>query len=393
MTNWTYRRPCSYAQIALLLTLGTGLAACGGREEPAEAAPATTTATAAAPDSVVALDSAAVRLAGIELVPVTTAGGDYLSANGTIAFDEDRAATVAPRTEGRVVRVLADLGESVRQGQTLALIESADVGQTRGEIASAQARMDVAKKNYEREKRLFEEKISSEKEMLEAEGEYRVALADYNSALARLRSVGAGAGQGATYALVAPVGGVVVERSARPGEVVGPEKNLFTVADLTHLWITTDVYESDLARVRKGAQATVTPRALGSASFPGKVTYAGGVVDPESRTFKVRVEVENESGRLRPGMYATVQIRTAAGGSGQIVVPEIAVQEVNGAQVVFVAGSQPGRFTVRPVTVGSPAGEGRLAIMQGLRAGERVVGKGAFQLKAELTKASFGEEG
>jgi cobalt-zinc-cadmium efflux system membrane fusion protein len=92
-------------------------------------------------------------------------------------------------------------------------------------------------------------------------------------------------------------------------------------------------------------------------------------------------------------MYATVQIRTAAGGSGRIVVPEVAVQEVNGAQVVFVAGSQPGRFTVRPVTVGSPAGEGRLAITQGLRAGERVVGKGAFQLKAELTKASFGEEG
>jgi multidrug efflux pump subunit AcrA (membrane-fusion protein) len=118
------------------------------------------------------------------------------------------------------------------------------------------------------------------------------------------------------------------------------------------------------------------------------------VVDPQSRTFKVRVEVENEALRLRPGMFATVRIDAppAPGAASRPVVPETAVQELNGKQVVFVATASPGRYAVRPVTLGPTAGEGRVTVASGLRAGERIVGTGAFQLKAELTKASFGEE-
>lgn len=378
--------------LLLVPLLGGGLAACGGGEEDTGTAPAAESGADAAPDSVIVLDSAAVALAGIELVPVRTSGGGYLTANGTITYDENRAATVAPRAEGRIARVLADLGQQVGAGQTLALIESAEVGEMRGEIESARARMEVAMKNYEREQRLFREKISSERETLEAEGEYRVALADYNSALARLRSTGATAGEGGAYALVAPVSGVVVDRDARPGQVVGPETELFTVAALDHLWITTDVYENDLSRVSRGANATVIPRALGGEGFPGTVTYAGGVVDPETRTFKVRVEVENESGHLRPGMYATVRIQAPAASSATIVVPEVAVQEIDGREVVFVAGGAPGRFIIRPVRLGDTLGEGRVAVADGLRRGERVVGEGAFQLKAELLKVRSGED-
>ena len=128
-------------------------------------------------------------------------------------------------------------------------------------------------------------------------------------------------------------------------------------------------------------------------SFTGRVTFAGGVVDAASRTFKVRVELGNSELRLRPGMFAQVRIDAPAGTdrSGAVVVPEVAVQEIEGNQVVFVAGELPGQFISRRVTLGSGAAGGMVTITSGVRSGEQLVGKGAFQLKAEILKASFGE--
>jgi RND family efflux transporter MFP subunit len=175
---------------------------------------------------------------------------------------------------------------------------------------------------------------------------------------------------------------------------VGPSSNLFTVADIGRVWITVDVYEGDLSRVQKGATAVVVPTALPNESFTGRVTFAGGVVDSLTHTFKVRVELANPEHQLRPGMFARVRIQApAAGGAAStIVVPEVAVQQVGGKSVVFVAATQPGTYVVRPVTVGPRAGGGMVVIREGVRAGDRIVVKGAFQLKAELTKASFAEE-
>ena len=345
-------------------------------------------------DSVVTLDSTSLRLAAIELAAVGTAAGVNLEANGTITYDANRVSVVAPRVEGRVMTVRVDLGDYVREGSAVAVMSSPEIGQTQGEVERARVGLDVARQNYEREKRLYEQSISSQKEMLEAEGTYKSAQAEYTSTVARLRALGASPGEGGTFALVTPIAGTVVERNVTPGQIAGPETNLFTVADLRRLWITVDVYESDLARVRKGAAAHVTPQALPDETFRGRVTYAGGIVDPASRTFKVRVEVNNAALRLRPGMFARVRIETptAAPAIGPLVVPELAVQELNGRQVVFVPGVQPGQFLARTVTLGPRAGGGMVAIAQGLQPGERIVVKGAFQLKAELTKGTFGED-
>jgi cobalt-zinc-cadmium efflux system membrane fusion protein len=317
--------------------------------------------------------------------------------NGSITFDANRVSVISSRAEGRVLSVRADLGQAVGAGAVLATVQSAEVGATRGDLERARVGVDVARRNYEREQRLFAEQITPQKEMLEAEAAFRTAQADYNSAVSKLGAIGATDGSGATFGLVTPVSGTIVDRNASPGQVVGPTTNLFTVADLRHVWITVDVYEKDLARVHQGAHASVVPSALSSESFPGRVTYAGGIVDSATRTFKVRVEVENAALRLRPGMFAQVRIQTpATGGASVIVVPEIAVQDLNGKPVVFVAAGgiagATGRYVVRFVTVGPRVGDGTMVITDGLRAGERIVGKGAFQLKAELTKASFGDE-
>ena len=407
--------------IALVLIVGAALWAlmrrgdhAKGTLKSADAAAVTGTdsAKAAAGDSVLRLDSAAQRLAGIQLLTISPSSTGVLTANGTITYDANRVSVVSSRVEARVVSVRADLGQQVPADGLLATLESSDVGQTRGDLERARATVDVARRNYEREKRLFAESISPEKEMLDAEAAYRTAQADLNSASSKLRAVGAAGGQGATFSLVTPVGGTVVERNASPGQVVGPTTNLFTVADLSRVWITVDVYEDDLSRVHDGAKATVIANALPNRAFAGIVTYAGGIVDSASHTFKVRVAVDNAGRALRPGMFAQVRIETPAvralGATGDrsggastsasatsetptITVPEMAVQEVNGKQIVFVAGRTPGEFVARSVTAGPRAGNGSIVITHGLTAGDRIAVQGAFQLKAELTKASFGE--
>ena len=180
-----------------------------------------------------------------------------------------------------------------------------------------------------------------------------------------------------------------------PGQIAGPETKLFTVANLRRLWMTVEVYESDAGRVRQGARAEVRPRALPDETFVGRVSFAGGVVDAATRTLKVRVTVDNPSLRLRPGMFAQVRIDAppvpgASGGEG-VVVPERAIQDLSGRTVVFVPGDATGEFVARTVTVGERAGRG-VRILAGLRPGDAFVVNGAFQLKSELLKATFGEE-
>lgn len=385
-------RPVMGRLILMSLAVVAGISACGrgeakrdgGRDEQAKAAP----------DTVVRLDSAAQQLIGIEIDTVGTAGADALVANGTIMYDANRVSVVGPRVDGRLTSVRADLGQQVQAGAVLAMIESPEVGELRGELERARAVMDVAGRNYEREQRLFREQITSQKELLEAEGAYRAARADFNSTGARLEAIGAAPGAGAAFGLRSPVRGTVVERNASPGQLVGPSSDLFTVADLRDVWISVDVYESDLPRVHQGAPATVLPRALPGAEFRGRVTYAGGVVDSTTHTFKVRVEVENPRDRLRPGMFAQVQIAApaAAGRQGPATVPATAVQDLEGKPVVFVPGQRTGEFIARTVAVGPPRRDSRVTITDGLRPGDRIVTKGAFQLKAELTKASFGQD-
>ena len=386
------RWPVALGAAVLLLVLTVFLFRRGSGDA-AETAPATKTKAAAGADSIITLDSMAQRIAGIQLVTAGASASDELLANGTITFDANRVSIVAPRTEGRVARVLADLGQEVRAGQILATIESPDVGQTRGDLDRARSAVSIAQRNYEREKRLFEEQISPQKEMLDAEREYRSAEADYRTALSKLQSFGASSGVGSTYGLRSAVAGTVVERNASPGQIVGPNANVFTVADLNHVWITVDAYETDLKRIHPGAAATVSVTALPGETFKGRVTFAGGVVDTASRTVKLRVLVENEGRRLRPGMFAQVRIAAPSGTptSGAVALPEVAIQDVNGKPTVFVS-TAPGRFVARTVTVGERAGNGATFVTGGVRSGERVVVQGAFQLKSELMKASLGED-
>lgn len=379
---------------ALVAAFALALAGCGG--DSVEAAGETEEdgheEEAQGGMEFVELDSAALAMAEIVLGEADTVQSTVLPATGTITYDQNRVSHIGPRTEGRILSLRADLGDRVRSRQVIAILESPEVGATRADLHEAESLVEIARENYDRERRLEEQGISSRRELLDAQRELRQAEASLLRAGERLSALGAGHGEGSNFGVTAPFDGVVVEKHAARGEVVGPSDQLFTVADLGRLWIELDIYERDLRRVSLNQPVTVTTTAYPDRNFDGRIVYIGDILDPARRTVRARVEVDNPAGVLKPGMFARASIRVA-GASTVVVVPRGAVQDVEGRQVVWVPGDEPGHFTVRPVEVGQTLGGGRVEILSGLQPGDRIVTAGAFTLKAQLAKGEFGGHG
>lgn len=377
----------------LILVGALAIGACGGGDAaPAESAEAE---EHAGEEGVVVLDTAAIRLGGIQVGDVESITTSALAVTGSITFDADRVSHVGSRSDGRIVAVRTDLGAQVARGQALATLESVEVGQIRAEEREAEALLKIAQENYAREQRLAEQGISSRKELLEAEAMLRRAEAALHSAEDRLQVLGASHdhGAGGEFTLVAPFAGVVVARDASLGEMATPADTLFTVADLSEVWIELDIFERDLARVRRGQSVAVLVSAYPSRSFPGRIVYVGDVLDPATRTVRARVEIPNRDGALKPGMFATANIQVGGGGRPMAVVPQDAVQTVEGKLVVFVPGDAPGEFRTVAVEVGPTTDGNRVVILSGIAPGSRVVTVGAFALRSELSKGEIGEHG
>jgi membrane fusion protein, heavy metal efflux system len=342
----------------------------------------------------VEMDEAAMTNVGLEIVPVTVVSEAVLSATGTIIYNENRTSFVGPRAEGRIVSIDTDLGRRVRAGDPLAGLESPELGEAEAAHEQARAELELARENYDRELSLFEDGISSRKDMSEARAEFRSKEAAFRAATARHRTLGASdhpednASLGGMYTLSAPISGTVVERDLVLGEIVGVEDDVFTIADLTKLWIVLDIYDRDLSRVRAGMAVDIATTAFQGETFSGTLTYVGQVVDPITRTVKARVEIDNPDRTLRPGMFATALIH-GLDADAALAIPDEAIQELDEGTVVFVpVGS--GRFEIRPIIVGSGVGNGLVTILDGLIEGEQVVAQGSFYLKSELLKESFG---
>lgn len=340
---------------------------------------------------VVVLDSAALGMANLRLVRAEAVRSNALPVTGTITYDGNRVSHVGPKIEGRIVELSADLGSRVRQGAPLAILESAEVGATRAERNEAQELVEIARENFEREQRLEAQGISSRKELLGARAELRRAESILESAGSRLRILGAERGAGGEFAVVAPFDGVVVEKHASRGEVVGPADQVFTVADLSRLWIELDIFERNLSQVEEGQPVRITTAAYPARTFPGRIVYVGDILDSQKRTVRARVELLNRDRALKPGMFASALIETPVGSGAEVVaVPRAAVQDIDRQTMVWVPGHRAGEFAAVPVEVGEDLGDGRVAIRSGLEPGGQVVAAGAFTLKAELSKGELG---
>ncbi|MGE0160846.1 MAG: efflux RND transporter periplasmic adaptor subunit [Gemmatimonadales bacterium] len=363
--------------------------ACGAGQ--VDEAPQGEAASGGLPEVHLDADALALSDVAVGVAEMVTAGG--LGVTGAITYDQNRMSHVGPKTEGRVTELRAEVGSRVSEGQILGHLESPEVGNTRAELVEAEALLDIARENHEREVRLEAQGISSRREVLDAEAQLRTMEARRRSAEERLRLLGAAShGEGGHFDVVAPYDGVVVERHGSRGEVVAPSDQLFTIADLSRLWIELDVFERDLASVSEGQAVEVTTAAWPGRTFPARIGYVADVLDVRTRTVRARVEIDNADGALRPGMFATAVIRTA-GGARVLAVPRDAVQNVEGTDVVWVPGPEPGTFLGSPVILGRELPGGLIEIASGLAAGDSLVVTGAFTLKAELARGEFGGHG
>lgn len=345
----------------------------------------------------VTLDTAAIRFSGIQVATVDSVTTTGLEVTGSIAYDANRVSHIGARTDGRIVQMRADLGTSVAAGQVLAILESAAIGQLRAEERQFEELARIARENFAREQRLADQGISSRKELLDAEAELRRNEAALRSAEEQLRVLGAGHGTdgqfgvGGQFGVASPFAGVVVAREASLGEMADPADTLFTVADLSRLWIELDIYERDLSRVKAGQPVAVAVTAYPGRTFPGRIVYVGAILDPLTRTVRARVEIPNPGAALKPGMFATAIVQVGGSGVASAVVPESAVQELEGRKVVFVPGDAAGEFRPVRVTIGATLDGDRVVILSGLSPGSRVVTTGAFALRSELAKGEIGD--
>lgn len=327
---------------------------------------------------------------------------EYFRATGTVQPIDNHVGEVAPLARGRVLEVRAKVGDRVRAGQTLATfdnLEAVELGaqaqSARADLARLNAQLTPAARQSERSRRLADIGAGAEKDYEFSKAEEQGVRASIESQQAvlgglqqRLRRYGA-SGNGSSTVLKAPFAGVVTKAAASPGDIVEPGKEMFTVADLSRVWVQAEVYEKDLGRIRLGQNAAIRVDTYPDESFAGRVAYISDVLDPQTRTAKVRCEVANKDVRLKTDMFANIELPTKFSKQA-LAVPSTALQDVEGKNVVFVQHG-PTTFESRQVEKGVTI-NGQTEIISGLAAGERVVTQGAFHLKSILAGGDLGEE-
>lgn len=318
--------------------------------------------------------------------------GDTVTALGELRVNEDAYAEVGTPLPARVVSVLAAPGQVVSKDQVLVELDSAEVGRARALLGSSQAGLELARQTVERRRGLAEDQIVSARELQLAEAELSRARAEHRAARESLDALGGARGAGSRFQLTAPIAGTIIDRNALRGRMVGPDQALFIVGNLSRLWLIVHAFERDALRMRTSSIARVTFPALPGQPTSGTVTSIGSRVDPASRSVDVRIEVDNPTGVLRPGMSASAWVPVGDAAETVVAVPVEALQRQPQGWCVFLPTQEEGVFEIRPVGRGRDLG-GEVEVLSGLAAGERVVVDGAFLLKAEADKARGGGAG
>ena len=311
---------------------------------------------------------------------------------GEVAADPDRMAKVPVRVAGRLVEVKFQEGQRVAAGDVLASIESSEVARIRAELTSTNTRAEAAHKRVERLGKLVEAGTASAQDLETARAEASVLDADVAAARQTLASIGGGGGATARLQIRAPFAGVVMKRDGVVGQPVGADHVVAEIVDLDHAIFLARLFEHDLSRVREGADAEVRLDAYPEVAFPGKVITIGRQVEPVARAVLARIAIDDQEARLKLGLFGTVVvvIPDPATRPPVPIVPASAVTTIEDHPVVFVEVGKL-ELEARTVELGH-ASAGKVEIVKGLRAGDRVATGGLFTLKSLALKSTFGEE-
>ncbi len=328
---------------------------------------------------------------------------------GVISLNENKTAHITSFVHGQIAKLSVDLGSKVRKGQTIVVINSPEFAQLQADFLQARASYNLSHIEYERAQFLWKQNAIGENELLRRQAEHEKFSSEYGALGSKLHSLGISHEQieeliqkcdlveeeeykcdvaNPNLSVQAPLAGTVIFRDVILGQHIEPEKVLFTVSDLSTLWVVLDAYEKDIPFISKESVIHIYSDLYSDRHFHGKITYISDLIDEKLRTLKIRVEIDNSAGDLKPNMYIRGIIENAASEEELLAVSDEAVQNLEGEKVVFVQ-EKSDVFAVRHVRLGNKVGPNRI-ILAGLEKGERIVTKGAFTLKSEITKGTFG---
>lgn len=355
--------------------------------------------TAPAGEATLTVNSDVAARAGVKIEAV----GEQLApeaasqtAAGVVQANAYRSTPVVSLVGGRVTSVTAEAGQFVKRGQTVAIVFSDELASAQSKYLSAQAELEEHHKHHHRTAELVEIGAASREEFEQSASMLKKAEVEVASQRQRLLVLGvtpqrvealrSSSQLSSEIALAAPISGTVISRAVNPGEVVEANRELLRVADLSNVWVVTQVFERDLARVVVGSGASVTSEAYPGRIFRGRVAFIDPQLDSSTRTAQVRVEIANPSQALKLGMF--VNVAFGAVGTAEATAPTVpasAVQNVGGHTFVFLATTDANTYLMRPVRLGAESA-GRFPILEGLAVGDRVVTEGSFMLRAEWLK-------
>lgn len=386
--------------IGISVPLLLGVLSCSKRQEGAARKPDPKRAAALTPggrvkdwDSTTSLRLTENEMKAIDLATVQASYqpiSSHLRATGKVLASPFRKAIVSYPFPARIARIHVRPGDWVKTGQELVTLQSEAVGEAKSEYFKALADFELAKSSFEREKRLFDRGAGAGKNLQAAEAERKVAEASLNAAEKKLHVLGFTEAQvqtaaetheiNATITLFAPLPGKIVDNNVALGAMVDQTSEILTILDPSVLCVDADIYERDIAAVRKGQEVELTVPAYPDLVFKGRIQYIGDVLKEETRTVTVRTEVENEGYRLKPGMFASLTILLDRQARA-LTVPQAAVLDDRDRKIVFI--SRGGVFFPMVIVTG-PKMDGYIEVLSGLAEGDRVVTQGNYQLKSKL---------
>jgi len=376
----------------LMLVVGMAQGCAKEEDDPATRKPI----TSEEPAAIVRLTPKASFASDIEVQSVVR--GEFRQHRdfpGTVTPNENELAEVTALVRGRVVKVFVDVGQDVPKGTSLAQLDSTELGLAQSAYLKAIARLHEARLVYERVRDLHRDRAVSAAEVEKREAEMLTVQSEANEARNRLALLGMHEADVSqlerehkirpSVAISAPFAGRVVARNITRGEVVEPTQKLFTVADLTTVWVVANVPEKDVRFIRRDQKVEVRLTAYPGEAFAGTITHISDMLDPATRTMRLRVTVPNPEPvhPLKPEMFATVRVH-AAPERDVLTIPLSAVQRVQTGPMAFVRLTAD-QFEARPLKLAEDNGE-VIKVLDGLREGEEVVAKGAFGLKSEAEK-------
>lgn len=378
------RQLLAVAGVGLILPL-LPLSACSRSK-----APVTAQAVEQDPTRVVANDEllAQLKLDKVSTTPIS----DTLRVAGRIDFNEQRLARIGATVTGRVTQIHAHLGQVVKKGDVLAELHSSELSSLQLAYLKARAQMELHRRNVERAKSLFEADVISAAELQRRENELQIASAESRAAADQLKVLGMPQAAidrlgrsgviNSNIPVVASLDGVVVDRKVAQGQVVEPTDAMFVVADLSQLWAVAQVPERQVEQVKEGQSVTIEVAALEKEQRVGKLIYVGQTINPDTRTVLVRTELDNQDGRLKPAMLASMVIQARP--EQRLFVPAAAVVRENDEEFVYLARGNK-VFQMVPVKL-APEHNGKRVVQEGLKGGEDIVIDGAFHLNNERNR-------